>query len=289
LNTADLKRLEQMKALLMNGQNDPYAGFSGNETALRLVLDLYQAGDLPELVSVKDLLCQHLLVCYREAKRHNPEVAGMLLNSLMTDARDAPGSRLFERMRSLLEALHVQKRLTAQILEGPASGVPSLQLIAWQAIKATLQAGNEFLNALLAFYIQVWRVRSGEVYRPDVFTSWDYSTRLQNLAKLSGGEDGFFYLLFRMADRPLRNALAHGQADWDTESGQVSFPDRDREGNRTIASRSLEECVATPLLFSHLPHAYLAGLSAVMLLEGGNSLERISLPKHLQTTFYAQV
>lgn len=100
---------------------------------------------------------------------------------------------------------------------------------------------------------------------------------------VTGGEDGPFYLISRIARPSIRNAIAHGAAWLDSDAAKVRYSDG--RAQRRKADVDLLEFGALAMTGSHLAEPYLAALGTIAVMEDGSDLARQLLPAHLAMVF----
>ncbi|MEF2278366.1 hypothetical protein V3W47_08635 [Deinococcus sp. YIM 134068] len=273
MNQEDFRLLNELREMLVESNVDRYAGLGDRARMLQLVQDVYEdRTDLPELRGVLDLFILGILLAYRGVKARDPQLAATLFHSWMQDVPGAPNSRLLERWRTLVEASHALKSTTT------SQNVVST----WVAAKAVTLASAEFLSGLLGFLIICWQVANGHPWKPSTLGK-TLNEKLDLFEQLTGGEDGAFFVYFRLIDRPVRNAIAHSDLTLDRARAEVILGER-INGTRTERRVSLVHFMGLAMVGSHLPHAYLAALSTIALVEDGNSVESLALPVHLKRT-----
>ena len=246
----------------------------GVAVLLKCVVDAYRekSGINDEIRQMRDLFTQLIIVAHRDAARFNEDVALALVHSLTSDYPGAPESCLAPQFCSLMEAA-----LSFRQLAGSTN-----RLLLWQQMSRLVLAYNEFLNALLGFLIPCVRCSEGQPPDPGVF-SMPYGSRIGQLNSLTGGEDGAFYLISRLAKPKIRNAIAHGTIWLDSEAAKVRYTEGGKK--RKEYEIDLAEFSALGLSGSHLGEPYLAALGTVAVMEDGSELAKAFLPKHLVRVF----
>lgn len=245
----------------------------GMATCLRAVRDFYDnpaRTEEPAVARMTDQFCQLFIVVYREAKRVDASVATALLHSFIYDYSGVPGSCLYPQVEALLVAAHAWKA---------ARGSP---LLAWQQSVKLVQAYNEFLNALLGYYLVAWRCGLGKRFSTNVFRN-AYGAKLKEFSELTHGDDGPFYLIFRLVNVPLRNAIAHEDVWLDTDTSKVRYVDGKEQ--RVPYELDLMQFLSSAMVGSYLGPTYLAAIAALLVLEEGSAAEVAHLPAHLIKTF----
>lgn len=245
---------------------------AGPPILLRVVSDFYSVtgGAIEEIRNIRFLTFQIFIVTYREAKRRSPTVAATLVNSFIEDYPGAPESSLTTKWTSLARA-GVAFRAVA--------GGSNSNLI-WQQSVKLFQAYNEFLNGLFGYLIALWRAQQGRRVNPRVHACV-YGDKVNQLSELTGGDDGLFYLLLRLARPKIRNAIAHESIWLDSDQALVHYVDVTTASEDTLP---LTDFMALAMTGSHLAQPYLAALAAIALLE--DSPESVAnLPEHLVRLF----
>lgn len=242
----------------------------GISTLLKCVVDAYQKGPNvdEEIFRLRDLFCQLIMVTYRDAACRNQEVALALVHSLIKDYPAVQGSCLAPQFCSLVQAALGFRELADS----------NNRLVIWQQMSRVVLAYNEFLNALLGFLIPCIKCSQGQQPDPAVF-SMDYAVKVDQLDSLTGGEDGPFYLITRLASPKVRNAIAHSTIWLDSDAAKVRYT----VGKRRKQEHKMEliEFSALALSGSYLSQSYLAAVGAIAVMEEGSDLAKAFLPPHL--------
>ncbi len=274
------RRLEQLQQMTIDGlfgeeaqqnaekwKNIP----AGVPYSLNYVQDFYHIRDENDEImkNPMNIIIQYIIVAYRDAKRHSPEVANALLTSMIVDFPGIPDTCLYPAVESLMSASSALKTVI------PGSNYLAVQQ---QSFKVA-QSYNEFLNKLLGFLIAAVRATQGQPASKTLF-SQSYADKLKELDRLTGGENGVFFFLFRIAHPNLRNAIAHDTAWIDRENGLVKYTNKGVESEMSIM-----EFMAYTSLGSHLPNAYTVAICAIMVMELGTAADIQKLPKHLVKAF----
>lgn len=214
---------------------------------------------------------QLLIVSYREAKRINPSVATSLLDSFVNDYPGVQHSCLLPKWTSLANASLAFREVAST----------ENKLLIWQQSCTLFSAYNEFLNGLLAYLIVLWRTAKGKTINTAVF-SVPYANKINQFSNLTGGDDGAFYLVFRLAQPKLRNAVAHGTMWPDLDAGKVRYIDVKPPVENEI---SLIDFTGLCSVGSHLAQPYLAALALIAIMENGVESAKSLLPQDLVTLF----
>lgn len=224
--------------------------------SVTFVHDFFGADVDEELRMPRSLLCQLLLVAYRDAKKRDSRLARDFAFAFIQDFPGASGSALLPRWSSLADASLAFQRVTS-------SGDV---LLLWQQSSRLVLAVNEFLDGLIGFLIVAWRCALGKTVNPNVLGN-AYGSKIDEFALLTGGDDGAFYLLLRLADADLRNGLAHGSAWLDSVESKVRYATGKQQ--KTEHEMGLVEFMSVAALGSHLGSAYVAALATISVFEGG--------------------
>jgi hypothetical protein len=220
------------------------------------------------IASVTDLFCQLFIMVYRESRRADPVVAEALLQSFIEDFPGAPDSCLYSQWEALAYASQGFK--VALLTQD--------RLLLWQQSLQAVQTLNEFLSGLIGYYVIAWRVHLGRTFSYNVLYK-PYGAKVNEFKELTGGENGPFYLLFRLMNPKLRNAIAHKNIWLDNSTNVVKYASgKNRLGRYEM---SLIELVMLAGLASHIPLAYLAGIATSAVHELGDAKEIAKLPQHL--------
>lgn len=230
--------------------------------------DYFGADIDEELKWPRSLFCQLILVAYRDAKKRDPGLAHDFAYALFQDFPGAAGSALLPRWSSLAEA--------SWAFQAVASSREILLL--WQQSSRLVLAVNEFLDGLIGFVIVAWRCALGKTVNANVLGN-AYGSKIDEFARLTGGEDGAFYLLLRIANADLRNGLAHGSAWLDSAEMKVRYVTGQHQ--KTEHEFDLVEFMSIATLGSHLGSAYVAALATIVVFEDGQRASRSRLPTPL--------
>jgi hypothetical protein len=214
---------------------------------------------------------QALIAVYREAKRVDPEIASTFASSFMVDYPGVPESCLIQKWCSLSSACLASREVARS----------NNQLLVWQQATNQFRAYNEFLNGLLPYLIVLCRTKENKPVKESVF-GIPYANKIDQLKTLTGGEDGIFYLIFRIANSRLRNAIAHGTAWLDSEQQRVRYTDGKPP---TEYNLPLDEFMVFNAVASHLLQPYLAALSVIAVMEHGTDQAKLLLPQDLVRLF----
>jgi hypothetical protein len=226
-----------------------------------------------EISEIRSIVCQLLIVAYREAKRKDPAIALAFVHSFIEDYPGLPESSLLPRWCSLTQASLAAREISHS----------QNRLLAWQIYKQQFQAYNEFLNGLFSYLIILWRTSLGKKVNVQIFDA-NYANKVNEFNSLTGGEDGAFYIFGRIARPRIRNAIAHESIWLDSEAMKVRFTEG--RGNSKVESEmDLTEFVALAGIGSHFAHAYIAAISVIAVMEDGADFAKSLLPSQLAKVF----
>lgn len=246
---------------------------SGIELLLWNVANFYKEMDKTDDENIKraqSIIYQTIIVAYREANRNNPEVATALVNSFTSDYPNIPNTCLLPKWHSLASASLSFKE------------VHDLNpLVSWEASKQLFQAYNEFLNGLLGYLLLCWRARQGRDINTDVLTQ-NYAQKLTQFKDVSDGEDGIFYLIFRIAKPRIRNACAHGEIWLDSNKGVVRYNDHVEEEEKDVP---IEDFLIWNSMGSIISNSYLSALATIAILEEGSEEQKELIPEKTRDFF----
>jgi hypothetical protein len=232
-------------------------------------VDAFFSADVDKaLKEPRSLLCQLILVAYRDAKKRDPEVARDFAYAFIQDFPGAAGSALLPRWSSLGDAA-----LAFRAVANSGDVV-----LVWQQSSRLVLAVNEFLDGLIGFLLLAQRCAQGKTLNPSVLGN-AYGSKINEFARLTGGDDGIFYLLLRIADSDLRNGLAHGSAWLDSDGAKVRYVTGQQQ--KTEHEMDLVQFMCTATLGSHLGAAYVVALAAIAVFEDGQPASRNRLPAPL--------
>jgi hypothetical protein len=247
-----------------------------NSTAvsLKIVTDFYSSDspDNEEMMRLRDLVCQTLVVAYREARRKNLQVAEAFLYSFVQDFPGVPHSLLLPKWCSLAQASLAFKEVAHS----------KSRLLIWQLSRMLFQSYSEFLNGLLPYLIILWKTSQKKTFELSVFSS-SYTNKINQFEAITGGDDGAFYTLCRIAKPKIRNAIAHETIWLDSDAGKVRYIDG--SSKKTEYEVDLIEFMGYAAVGSHLAHTYLAAIGAIVVMESGSDSEKSLLPPHLVKLF----
>lgn len=236
--------------------------------SIAFVHDFFGADVDEELQMPRRLFCQLILVAYRDAKKRDAGLARDFAFAFIQDFPGAAGSALLPRWSSLAEASLAFQRVAS-------SGDV---VLLWQQSSRLVLAVNEFLDGLIGFLIVAWRCALGKTVNPNVLGN-PYGSKINEFAQLTGGDDGAFYLLLRVADANLRNGLAHGSAWLDSAGSKVRYASGRQQ--KTEREMDLVEFMTVAALGSHLGPAYVAALATISVFEDGPQAAEDLLPPPL--------
>lgn len=224
-----------------------------------------------EIAQFRSLVCQLLIVAYREARRKDPGGASPFLHSLIEDYPGVPESALLPRWGTLAQASLALRELADS----------QNRLMVWQQASTQFQAYNEFLNGLLSYLIVLWRISLGKPVDTRVFDS-SYANKIRQLELLTDGEDGPFYVFVRIARPRIRNAIAHGTIWLDSDAAKVRFTDNRA---KIESEMDLTEFMALAGIGSHLAHSYLAAIAVIATMEFGTEFAQSLIPPQFVRLF----
>ncbi len=246
---------------------------SGIELLLWNVAEYYKKlneTDDENVKQARSIIYQVIIVAYREANRNNDEVSTALVNSFISDYPNAENTCLCPKWHSLASASLVFRE------------VRDLNaLVCWESSKQLFLAYNEFINGLLGFLLLCWRAGQGRELNTDVLTQ-NYAQKLTQFKDVSGGEDGIFYIIFRIANPRIRNACAHGDIWLDFDNGIVHYIDLVENQEKQI---KIEEFLIWNFMGSIIADSYLSALATIAILEEGTEKQKASIPKKTRDLF----
>ncbi|WP_420629926.1 hypothetical protein [Candidatus Leptofilum sp.] len=248
----------------------------GMSAFLKLINDFYQKPKNTEedkmMANMADNFCQLMIVVYRDAKKQDEKVALAFANSFIKDFPGTTGTCLYPQWEALVNASYAFKN-------APSS---NNSLLVWQQSLKLVQAYNEFLNVLLGYLLVTWRCALGKPYSLNVLTN-TYGSKLNEFSQLTDGEDGAFYLIFRLAKPDLRNAIAHEDIWLDSKSATVRYSAGKNPKKRYKID--LGELVGLGAMGANLGQAFTVALATIIVLEDGTAKDIEKLPAHLVQVF----
>lgn len=228
-----------------------------------------------KIMQSKAILSQYIILAYREAKKKDIEIANGLLYSFIEDYPSRSHSCLLEKWRTLAESILSVKEISGS----------KKRLEIWQNYSKLFQSYNEFLNGLLNYLILCWKCYLGELTDLAVFES-SYGNKIDEFEKITDGENGVFYLIFRIANNQIRNAIAHGDIRFDPNSGIIYYLIGRK--NKTEKQIHIDDFMAITILGSTIAQAYLAGIGTIVVMEHGTEKAKELLPDYLKKAFKFQ-
>lgn len=254
-------RVQAIEHAMVSLGKQPTRGTVNQQLTENVTSGLYQADDLAEMNAFRINLTQVLLVFYREVRRQDPDAALWLLRSFQEDHPAAPGSKMFGKLMSLLEASYAAQKTGQDGLKGQGN-----REVTFMAAKECYRAGTGFLSALMGWMyplFQVWDTQT-----PDWKSlKWPDARKVDEFRRISQGPDGIFFMLTPLINKHLRNAIAHGDIQLDPEQARVLYSNT-IEGRLVHAEMDLLEFAGLgTYLFSRLPAIYLGVLSTILIYE----------------------
>jgi hypothetical protein len=224
-----------------------------------------------EFAEIREMFLKLIIVAYREAKRVDSDIALSIINSFIDDYPGVQESCLLPKWCSLSNACLAFREVAKS----------ENKLLVWQQACKQFQAYNEFLNGLLPYLIILWRTANSKSVNTSVF-SVAYSNKINQFKDLTGGDDGAFYLIFRLAQPKLRNAIAHETIWLDSNANKVRYVDGKPPVEHEI---DLVNFMALCSIGSHLVQTYLAALAVIVVMENGTQEAQSLLPQDLVDLF----
>ncbi|NJN74242.1 MAG: hypothetical protein HC799_16285 [Limnothrix sp. RL_2_0] len=244
----------------------------GYATFFKVIFDYFQGNlESPNFSEIRHIFFQILIIIYREAYRKDPQVAHYLLDGFITGYPNLPNTGLISKYCSLGNAsIACRESIKSEN-----------KLLVWQQSCRQVQAYNEFLNGLLAYLIILWRAAKNKSIKTTVFSA-SYSNKLEQFKTLTGGDNGAFYLIFRLAQPKLRNAIAHETIWLDSPANKVRYIDGKQPKEFEI---NLADFLALASTGSHLLQPYLAAISSIAIIECASEHEKSLLPDNIIELF----
>jgi hypothetical protein len=245
--------------------------------SVKLVADFYSSdsSEIEEMTQIRDLICQTLIVAYREARRENLQIAETFLYSFFQDFPGVSESLLMPRWCSLAQA-----GLAAREVAHSKN-----RLLIWQQTCKLFQSYSEFLNGLFPYLIILWKTSQKKSFELSVFSS-SYANKINQFEAITGGDDGKFSILCRIAKPKIRNAIAHETIWFDPDEEKVRFIDGSNK--KAEYEIDLSEFIGYATVGSHLAYIYLAAISAIVVMENYPDFAKSFLPLHLVKLFNHQ-
>lgn len=226
----------------------------------------------PELSKMFHLMCQTLIVAYREANQKDQDISAHFLNSFIEDYPGISESCLLPRLTSLMNAC----------LAFRESGQSRNRLLVWQQSLKLVQAYNEFLNGLFGYLIILLRTKLGKTVNPNVLNT-NYGNKINQLSELTGGDEGMFSFFFRIAKPDMRNAIAHESIWLDPDTATVRYNHGNQ--NKIESHIGFVEFMSYVTYGSNIVQPYLTAISVIVIMECGNELAKSLLPESYRNVF----
>lgn len=218
------------------------------------------------VAEANSFLIQVFIATYAKAKSHSTTIANALLLSMTEDYPGKEGTCLLPKLYNLSNAA-TAFRSTCQKEDA---------LLIWEQSKSVFLNYNEFLNAFLPFLSVAWEAGQRKKPNTKIF-NMSFAKRLEHFEALTNADNGIFYILLRLSNKDLRNAIAHSDVWRDCENDMVCYPRKENDEQVTEQLPMLEY-LARIGIASYLPQVYLAFVSAVALLEEVPDVMKNALP-----------
>lgn len=127
----------------------------------------------------------------------------------------------------------------------------------------------------------MWRTAQGRTINTAVFSA-NYANKINQFRDITGGDDGAFSLIFRIAQSKLRNATAHETIWLDSDAGKVRYIDGKPSTEYEI---DLVDFMTYQAVGAHIAQPYLAAIALIFVMEHGTDPERSALAEDLITLF----
>jgi len=247
----------------------------GIMTMVMAVEDLYETKptEIPNVFSMMDHMCRLMIATYRETYKIDQSIAEAFLQSFVKDYPGVDESCLVPQLSTLMEAgVNYKDVATSQN-----------RLMVWAQLKNLILAYNEFLNAFFGFLIPCLRLTKGKQPDPNVFNQ-SYSSKIEEMIKLTGGEKGAYWPFCRFADSKIRNAIGHGIIWLDANEQKVRF--REGKKHRKESEINITDIFAKATFGLYLGKAYLAAIASLLVLIDGNEYAKTLLPQQVVRVYY---
>lgn len=248
----------------------------GMAISIKTFLDFYdglKTGDA-ETAQMRNTACKSIVSTFRDANRKDPETAAHFVNGFIEDYPGVSESCLTPRWTSLATACLAFREVCQT----------TNKILIWQQALKLFQSYNEFLNGLFGYLLILCRVSQDKTVNPNVLNT-TYGNKVQQLAAISGGDDGPLYLLLRLAKPNIRNACAHETIWLDSEQNMVRYSYGNQ--NKVEAEIDLTEFMLLNNAGTHLAQPYLAAIAFLVVMDAGTSLAHSFMPKDY-VELYAQ-
>ncbi len=187
----------------------------------------------------------------------------------MTDYPATDKTAIVSKWDTLLQSIFAFKNVS----------VSGNYLIIAEQSKKLFLAYNEFINSILPVLIIQWKTIRKETFDvSNIFLS-TYSSRAEQFYKVTGGETGIFYLLYRIIRPQIRNAVAHGNLSYDRTKQIFHYVDGTKK--KINGQLSLDEFMGLNAIGSNFAQAYIAFVCATLIFECSAK----SLPSKIKELF----
>ena len=224
-----------------------------------------------DFAEIREIFLKLIIVAYREAKRINPDIALSIVSSFIDDYPGVQESCLLLKLYSLSNACLAFREVAKS----------ENRLLVWQQACRQFQAYNEFLNGLLSYLIILWRTAKSKTINTAVF-ALPYSNKVNQFMDITDGDDGAFYIIFRIVQPKLRNAIAHETIWLNSDANKVMYIDGKPPVEHEI---DLKDFMVLCSVGSHLAQPYLAALALIVIMESDMEQAKLLLPKDLFDLF----
>ena len=244
---------------------------NGIPTLIKGIDEFYgtNIGHENSLFMMEDLFCQYFILIYKETKKRNKEVAGALIDSFIDDFPDTNNTCIYPSYEELMKISNIFKRYSRTDDE----------ILLWEQSKSVIQAFNELLDKLLEYFIICWRCAQDKKYSTKIFKN-TYGSKFNEFKELTNGEDGVFYLLFRIGDPHLRNAITHKSIWFDKENYVVNYTDREKS-----FSIDFVDFMVFAYFACNFPQVLIISFAMLGVLINGSRDEIKKLPSHIIKLF----
>ncbi|MCD6595043.1 hypothetical protein J7L68_05130 [bacterium] len=250
-----------------------------NKSAIKYINDLFKPNpsELEQnIIDYTFILCKSFIATYLETKKKDKEIAHSFLKSLFFDFPGIDESKLFSKWQSLTEASFAFQAVAHS----------NNYNLVWQQSKTLTRAYQEFINGLFGFLIICWRCINGKTLNKNVFKN-TYGSKMEELYKLTDGDEGIFAQIFHICNPKLRNAIAHDNIWNNPEAEKIVYKSVGQNVYR--GEIDISKFLLFASLGTRLGQSYFASICAVLLMEEGKENEIEQLPSQLVGMFYKKI
>lgn len=274
MNASTEARMNHFKKMIYEGRfgNDlqshqkDFSKLTTGDALKDVVWQLYQetSEHYDIILRFRQTIAGLIIVTYRDLSRIDPTIAYLFLNAWIEDHPDHPGTALYSRWEDAIMA------------HSGWSNTSTDQTAALKFSLALCQSYNEFLDGLFGWLLIAWRAIKGKKVNAAVLTS-PFGVKYNEFETLVEGKNGAFFNFFALANPPLRNAITHKTAWYDTATSQLRYSDGKGDKHRDY-TLPIEELLANNILGGQIAYAFLSGVAFLTLMANPLGVPESDLP-----------